>query len=317
MAGARALNGNTATNNNYSSVTPTAQQAIGSNSVLGVPIANAQLSLNIGRYVYNSSTQQFEGQFPGPSTQNWSMVQATVTPPRARATSNAFSNIFNFLPSLQAVSTAAHQPRDICLILDYSGSMRFGSLLGLPYSGNRSGNNLNPVYPQFGAILQQQCRFAGHRAQLSVPRREHRLDHQRRPAADRPRLLHQFYRRGRLFGRCQQLRHDSGRRHSPQDQQEHGRFVRPNAVGYQRTAEHQLAHHLDARRDVRITGLQGLRHGIDVQWLYAGARLLGQDVPHLASRSHQRLAQGLFHLFRRHARQFGALGQLGQLAGPR
>ena len=150
MAGARALDGNTATNNNYSSVTPTAQQAINSNSVLGLPIANAQLSLNIGRYVYDSSTQQFEGQFPGPSTQNWSMVQATVTPPQSQNDLKWFSNIFSFLPSLRAVSTAAHRPRDICLILDYSGSMRFGSLLGLPYSGNRSGNNLNPVYPQFG-----------------------------------------------------------------------------------------------------------------------------------------------------------------------
>ena len=40
----------------------------------------------------------------------------------------------------------------------------------------------------------------------------------------------------------------------------------------------QHAHHLDARRDVRIAGLQGLWHGVEVQRLYARARLLGQDV---------------------------------------
>jgi Flp pilus assembly protein TadG len=156
LAGARALNGNTATNSNYAGVTPAAQQVIANNGMLGQTIQNAQLSLNIGRYVYNSSAQQFQGQFPGPSTQNWNMVQATVTSTGSNI--KAFGGIFNLTPSLQAVSTAAHQPRDIALILDYSGSMRFGSLLGLLYYGNRNGNNLNPVYPVFGAYS---CSTAG------------------------------------------------------------------------------------------------------------------------------------------------------------
>ena len=100
---------------------------------------------------------QFEGQFPGPSNQNWDMVQATVT---ANVYSNlAFSKLFSLsAPNLQAVSTAAHRARDICLILDYSGSMRFSSLLGLPIgydnggsnSTGRSSNNLDTVYPAFG-----------------------------------------------------------------------------------------------------------------------------------------------------------------------
>jgi Flp pilus assembly protein TadG len=149
MAGARALNGNTATNNNYSAVTATAQQAVGSNSVMAVPITNAQLSVNIGRYVYNSTAQQFQAQFPGPSTENWNMVQATVTTSQSNLVT--FSRIFNFVPSLQAVSTAAHQPRDICLILDYSSSMRYQSLLGLATTGSLASNNLNSVYPLFGA----------------------------------------------------------------------------------------------------------------------------------------------------------------------
>ena len=124
---------------------------------MAVPITNAQLSVNIGRYTYNSTAQQFQAQFPGPSTENWNMVQATVTTNQSNLVT--FSSIFNFLPSLQAVSTAAHQPRDICLILDYSGSMRYRSLLGLATAGSLASNNMNPVYPLFGAYSGSNARL--------------------------------------------------------------------------------------------------------------------------------------------------------------
>ncbi|HWA98486.1 MAG TPA: pilus assembly protein TadG-related protein, partial [Pirellulales bacterium] len=73
MAGCRALNGITATssNNNYSSVLPTAQTAIAKNRILGTTLSGSQVSVNIGRYTYNTTNQRFEGQFPGPSTDNW------------------------------------------------------------------------------------------------------------------------------------------------------------------------------------------------------------------------------------------------------
>ncbi|MGA2257433.1 MAG: hypothetical protein ABSG53_22470, partial [Thermoguttaceae bacterium] len=62
-----------------------------------------------------------------------------------------FGKIFNFtLPNFQATSTAAYRARDICVILDFSGSMRFASLLGTPYYGNRSCNNQDTVVPTFG-----------------------------------------------------------------------------------------------------------------------------------------------------------------------
>ncbi len=149
LAGARALNGLTANNNNYSGVAPAAQNAITNTSILGSPLQSSQLTLNIGRYVYNTTAQQFQGQFPGPSTQNWNMVQATVTSSVSGAM--AFSKVLNFSPpNYQAVATAAHRPRDICLILDFTGSMRFGSLLGLPYYDARTTNNPDTVYPVFG-----------------------------------------------------------------------------------------------------------------------------------------------------------------------
>ena len=80
------------------------------------------------------------------------MVQATVP---ANVYSNlGFAKVFSMsAPNLQATSTAAHRPRDICVILDYSGSMRFSSLLALPISFDtngsnaRSSNNLDTVCP--------------------------------------------------------------------------------------------------------------------------------------------------------------------------
>jgi Flp pilus assembly protein TadG len=161
LAGARALNGNTAVNNNYAGVAPAAQQAVTYNSVMGAPLTASQLSLNIGRYTYVAADQQFEGQFPGPSTQNWNMVQATVT----KSTGNCmfFSKVFTMSTSnLQSTATAAYRPRDVTLILDYSGSMRFGSLLGLLYYGNRSSNNQDTVYPTWGP-------YAGNSSLLLAP----------------------------------------------------------------------------------------------------------------------------------------------------
>lgn len=149
MSGCRTLNGDTTINNNYSNVLPTAQQAVSSNSMLSTALQTSQVSLQIGRYTYNSTSKQFEGQFPGPASENWSMVQATVSAPVSSVL--AFSKVFNFsMGNIQAQATAAHRPRDIAVILDYSGSMRFASLMGTPTSGDRSSNNPDSVYPIFG-----------------------------------------------------------------------------------------------------------------------------------------------------------------------
>jgi Flp pilus assembly protein TadG len=101
MAGTRALNGDTSMNNNYAGVLPAAQLAATNNVILNSPITNAEVSVNIGRYVYNAGATRFEGQFPGPSTENWSLVQATVSVPLTNML--AFSKVLNFTPgNLQA-----------------------------------------------------------------------------------------------------------------------------------------------------------------------------------------------------------------------
>src|SRR5256885_3538153 len=149
MAGARALNGLTTGNNNYSGVLPAAQLAATNNKLLGTGITNSQVSVNIGRYVYNSNTQRFEGQFPGPSTENWSLVQATVNVPITN--SMAFSRIMNFTPgNIQATATAAHRPRDVAIVLDFSGSMQFQSMAGGMYDFVNYCNNPDTSVPRFG-----------------------------------------------------------------------------------------------------------------------------------------------------------------------
>ncbi len=150
MAGTRTLNGITSSNNNYSNVSPQALSAAESNSILGNAVQSSQVTVNIGRYAYNTTTQQFEGQIPGTSGTNWTLVQAQVTANLSGKL--GFSKVFGFVPSnITTTSTGVHRPLDICVINDFTGSMRFASLLGTPYYGNRNSNNPDSVYPTWGA----------------------------------------------------------------------------------------------------------------------------------------------------------------------
>lgn len=155
MAGARTLNGDMSANNNYGSAAPNAINAAKQNHVLSKPIESGQVSVQIGRYVYDPVEKRFEGVFPGPASENWSMVTTQIG---ANITNNmAFARVMNIgTTNMQASSTAVHRPRDVAVVLDYSGSMRFGSLLGVdddssPQSGNRAlSNNPDPLVPRFG-----------------------------------------------------------------------------------------------------------------------------------------------------------------------
>lgn len=152
MAGCRALNGNTTgnANNNYAAVAPTATAVAAANTVLGSNVAASQVNVSIGRWAYNSTTQGFQGEFPGPSGTNWSLVQTTVS---SNINSQLpFSKILGFTGgNVQVASTAIHRPRDIAVILDYSGSMRFASLLGVDYeTSTRASNNPDANIPVWG-----------------------------------------------------------------------------------------------------------------------------------------------------------------------
>jgi len=152
MAGARTLNGNVSggANNNYGNVGTNVTAAVTANTIIGRNLQASQVNVEIGRYTYVAANQRFEGQFPGPSTDNWSMVRATVS---ADVTGQlAFSRVLGFAPgSITTVATAVHRPRDVAVILDYSGSMRYASHLGgMPFTTNLSSNNPDANVPTFG-----------------------------------------------------------------------------------------------------------------------------------------------------------------------
>lgn len=150
LSGVRALNGDAATNNNYSGVAPTAQAALTVNKVGGEPLTASMLTTEIGYYAYNSTLQRFDPNFSGskPASESWSAVRTTLNV--AQPTYFARVLGLNSMP-VTATATAVHRPRDIALILDFSGSMQFASEVAYPPSGDIIGSlNPDPAFPKFG-----------------------------------------------------------------------------------------------------------------------------------------------------------------------
>src|SRR5262249_54862142 len=92
--------------------------------------------------------QKFETRIPKDPNDNYSLAKVTVTY-TGKTTFARILGISSF--NTRATATAAHRPRDVAIILDFSGSMRFSSLVGLPYYGSRAGSNTpEGVFPLFG-----------------------------------------------------------------------------------------------------------------------------------------------------------------------
>ncbi|HTU17075.1 MAG TPA: pilus assembly protein TadG-related protein [Gemmataceae bacterium] len=150
LAAARTLNGSSSGNYNESAATTNAQTILSYNYILGRSIQSSQLVLSYGSYDYNQTSQTFNANFPATSGMPLTAVSSTVT---ALNTAEAFSGVFGyqFFPTVTAVATAVHRPRDIALAMDLSASMRFGTCLGFDfYTTSRTTNNPDTVYPTFG-----------------------------------------------------------------------------------------------------------------------------------------------------------------------
>src|SRR5262249_54251694 len=111
------------------------------------------VSYEIGFYTYDRATDRFGVILPSqggtlPTNENWSLVKVTVS----SSNNTAFSKVFGVMSlDTSATCTAVHRPRDLCIIMDLSGSMSFDSLLGASYTGTRTQSlNPDPIYPQFG-----------------------------------------------------------------------------------------------------------------------------------------------------------------------
>ncbi|MBL8867541.1 MAG: hypothetical protein JNK93_18445 [Planctomycetia bacterium] len=109
-------------------------------------------TVQVGVYDYDVNAQVFRPSFPGtkPTGKAWTSVVVNV----AANQPSYFSRIFgiNSLPT-SARAVAAHRPRDIAIILDMSGSMKFSSTFSWPEPGAGVVQGLmNPdtSYPRFG-----------------------------------------------------------------------------------------------------------------------------------------------------------------------
>jgi Flp pilus assembly protein TadG len=150
LTAARTLNGNPATTYNNANATTNAQNLLTWNYILGQSITSSQLTLTYGSYDYNQTTQTFNANYPATSGVPYTAVAATVT---SNNLPGAFSKVFGsqFLPNVTATSQAVHRPRDIGLVMDLSGSMRFGTCLGFDfYTSTRTTNNPDTNVPSFG-----------------------------------------------------------------------------------------------------------------------------------------------------------------------
>ncbi len=150
MAGVRQLTGDNSNNNNYTAATPAAQNAVASNAILGTTLTTGAATINVGYYAYDSTQQKFSATFNGtkPDTEAWSAVRVTVN----ATMPTFFAKVMgiNSMPA-GATATAVHRPRDVAIILDYSGSMKYSCEPAYPSSGDITGSlNPDPAYPKFG-----------------------------------------------------------------------------------------------------------------------------------------------------------------------
>lgn len=178
MAGARTINGSATYN--YAQVPINAITAATDNNVFGTAIqgspgsianpsadvfTSGQVTVQCGGfgYVYNDGNPSAEGfqlTMPGkPSGEPYSAVSVTVL----TSSPTSFGRVFGLNAfTVSATSAAVHRPRDVVIIMDLSGSMRFESLPGVyvdasnvawpsqPNFGRNVSMNPDPVFPQFG-----------------------------------------------------------------------------------------------------------------------------------------------------------------------
>jgi len=153
IAGVRTINGDSASNYRISQVSMNAITAASSNDVLADTInadannitagindtwTSGDVTIEVGSYTYdyndtNVDNEGFVLRFPRTSTsQPYGAVRSTVN---YNAGQYAFARVWGINTfNTGATATAVHRPRDVVIVMDLSGSMRFQSLPGTPLS---------------------------------------------------------------------------------------------------------------------------------------------------------------------------------------
>lgn len=163
LAGARTLDGGATPKTSLAQ--SNAQAAASSNSALGlngsgkvavVPFASAETTVTCGTYHYDTSNRAFYPAYTLGTGENYNLVKVATQ----RAIKNTFFAVDGGVnapasnQTIVATAVAAHRPRDVAVVLDFSGSMNDESDLwnADTYFGpyyNQS-NNSDPVVPAFG-----------------------------------------------------------------------------------------------------------------------------------------------------------------------
>ena len=152
LAGARTLNGQTG--NNVTNAVAEALDAATSNAVLATNITPAQVyARTTGVYKYSAVTQRFQADFvtaPGVNEAYGAMqVEVRTAQPTFFAKVLGVNSM-----DVYAIATAVHRPRDVSVVLDFSGSMKFSSEYAWPSptAGVDTSGALNPDdrFPRFG-----------------------------------------------------------------------------------------------------------------------------------------------------------------------
>ena len=149
MAAARTLTGGS--NQSLTAPVTNAQTVASANSVLGDAVLASDVTVTLGSYHYDTTLQTFYPQYPPVSPDSYDLASATVSHQHKAA----FASVFGVAAlNVSATAIAAHRPRNMCIVLDYSGSMNNESDLwnAESYVGPflNTSNNSDPVYPQFG-----------------------------------------------------------------------------------------------------------------------------------------------------------------------
>ncbi len=165
LTGARLLNNkSTSTFNNFANAKSGAETVIQSNQYLQNNFSSAQRTVTVGKYTYNTTAGVFEpSAFTGTAGSagggSWTAVQTSI-----RLSHETFFAKFNGMGIFGiaqldngADAIAVHRPRDIAIVLDFSGSMGYDSTLNWHTAvgggtNPRTGGFLNPDpnVPKFG-----------------------------------------------------------------------------------------------------------------------------------------------------------------------
>ncbi len=161
LAGCRALNDKPATvDNDRILAVDNARAVLKENVLYNSKFGDANIvDVRAGVYYYDTSVtpNRFNIKYTKNSTESWSAIEVIVSNSTPEHQRTFFARVG--APGVMGISSmstgaralAVHRPRDVAMVLDYTGSMGYDSTLTWPTSGAVQGlMNPDPAHPKFG-----------------------------------------------------------------------------------------------------------------------------------------------------------------------